>query len=83
MPKNTPNARFRQVLSEIWPPRVFGLKTHVGGHKRVASHDDASRSRDNASWSSDNGSWSRADGSQKSENFGRPYLTQNLSKSGV
>ena len=69
MPKNTSNARFRQVLSEIWPPEVYGLKTHVGGCRRVVSCDNASRSR--------------ADGSQKSENFGRPYLTQNLSKSGV
>ena len=56
--------------------KFFSLKTHVGGRRRVASRDDASRSRDD-------GSWSRADGSQKSENFGRPYLTQNLSKLGV
>ena len=27
--------------------------------------------------------WSCADGSRKSKNFGRPYLTQNLSKLGV
>ena len=70
MPKNTSNAQFGQVLSEIWPPEVFGLKTHVGGHRRVASRDDASWSRDNASWLCNDGSlscanesWSRIDGS--------------------
>ena len=76
MPKNTSNVRFRQVLSEIWLAEGFGLKTHVGGHRRVTMHNNASRS-------CDDGSWLRADGSQKLKNFGRPYLTQNLSKSGV
>ena len=62
MPKNTSNAQFGQVLSEIWPAEVFGLKTHVGGRRPVATRDNPSRSRDDASWSCDDGSWSRADG---------------------
>ena len=38
--------------------KFFGLKTHVGGRRRVATRDNASRSRED-------GSWSRADGSPK------------------
>ena len=30
MPKNASNARFGQVLSEIWPPEVFGSKNSYG-----------------------------------------------------
>ena len=30
MPKNTSNARFEQVLSEIWPPEVFGSQNSCG-----------------------------------------------------
>ena len=30
MPKNTSNARFGQVLSEIWPPEVFGSQNSCG-----------------------------------------------------
>ena len=30
MPKNTSNAQFGQVLSEIWPPKVFGSQNTCG-----------------------------------------------------
>ena len=30
MPKNTSNTRFGQVLSEIWPPEVFGSQNSCG-----------------------------------------------------
>ena len=54
MPKNTSNARFGQVLSEIWPPEVFGsqnsceraqtglghAQTHAG---RAQTHDDCAQ----------------------------------------
>ena len=30
MPKNTSNARFGQVLSEIWPPEVFWSQNSCG-----------------------------------------------------
>ena len=30
MPKNTSNARFEQVLSEIWPPEVFWSQNSCG-----------------------------------------------------
>ena len=30
MPKNTSNARFGQILSEIWPPEVFRSQNSCG-----------------------------------------------------
>ena len=64
--KNTSNARFRQVLSEIWPSKVFWLFGPVYARPRpvVARHDPSAP----------------AHMSFETKNLWRPYLTQNLSE---
>ena len=52
MPKNTSNVQFRQVLSEIWPPEVFGsqnscgrAQTGLGRAQTVPDHTQTGPSR--------------------------------------
>ena len=82
--KNTSKAQFGEVLSEIWPPEVFRSQNSCGQAQRgpvraqtgpIHAQMDPSHTQMHAGHTQT--------GSKSLENFGRSYLTQNLSKSGV